>query len=162
MTSIAIFPERLSGSSFRYFASGKAKVTRSLARAATSAVTALAPGAMTSTRSSISAGGRVVATRTSYPAFNACRASAVPTRPAPRTPTVRIGLPDTDCLLVGVCHPKFRVDERLDLCAQQFDRVQELLLRKMSDIYLKELPYVPEPLMQRDDALGDLLSVTHE
>src|ERR1700691_1074051 len=100
---------------------------------------------MTSTIRSISTGGRVVATRTSYPAFNACRASAVPTRPAPRMPTVRIRLPDIDCLLVGVCHPKLRIDERLDLCAQQFDGVQELLVWKMSDIHLEELSHVPEP-----------------
>jgi hypothetical protein len=32
----------------------------------------------------------------------------------------------------------------------------------MSDIHLEELPHVPEPLVERDDAFGDLLRVTHE
>src|SRR5215203_7157933 len=86
---------------------------------------------------------------------------AVPTRPAPSTPIVR-----TSVRIGGLRHlpghPEFRVHQRLDPGPQQFDRVQEILVWKMTHVHLEELPHVSETLVQRQDALRHFLGVAHE
>src|SRR3954452_25192745 len=116
---MATLPARSSGLSGRDFVSGRARITRSLSRAATEADTAVAPGTITSTRRAISEGGRAVAMRTSQPALSAWRAIAVPTRPAPSsTPIVRTSV-RIDGLLHLLGYPEFRVHQRLDPGPQQ-------------------------------------------
>src|SRR3954469_12585180 len=158
---MATLPARSSGLSVRYFVSGRARITRSLSRAATEADTAVAPGTITSTRRAISEGGRAVAMRTSQPALSAWRAIAVPTRPAPSTPIVRTSV-RIDGLLHLLGHPEFRVHQRLDPGRQQFDGVQEVLVWKMTHVHLEELPHVSETVVQRQDALRHFLGVAHE
>ncbi len=57
---------------------------------------------------------------------------------------------------------EFGVDQRLDLGAEQLDRVQEVLLRQLPQIHLDELAHMAEAAMQLDDALGDLLGAADE